>query len=585
MSHWEPLSPSRRRKHHVAITAVLIWAANILPTSSGAQIRFTDVSTEAGVTGDNYNSSTYHSLGVNWIDFNLDGFPDLFAVGGGLDRAPHLFRNRGDGTFARADVLLPVLPNVEMSGSRFADYDRDGDPDIFIYTDNPDWCTRCRNTPEDGPPNILLKNLWQENGGTTIAGESLFVDVAQAAGLDDLASPALGPLSGHRAKTAAWLDYDRDGCIDLFVGHLVMNHHGEPGNRDRLFRNRCDGTFEDVTTAAGLDLGADMYRPALACGGFHLDEDLWPDLYVANVAALEQLPDHDDFAFKNLGPGPDGIVRFRNILPSSPGVGDDTQAAMGIDVADIDLDGDWDLYLSDLKDTYLDALPFGNTLYLNNGFGFDDNSAPASGIAGLSSWGVNFFDVDHDGWEDLYVGTLSAHLDEILYHHRGLDSDGRPVFANIAADAGLETFGVRGSAVADYDRDGDLDLAVVNHDGPLQLFRNDTISSGHWLVVELVATLSNPDAIGTVIEVKTGTVVRKRQVKGGSSAHSQDGMAVHFGLGEASIVDQVRVRWPSGLETTWANQEADRYLKIHEPWIFGDGFESGTTSSWSSTIP
>lgn len=568
-------------------TALLGMAllAAFSPLVEAQQIRFTDVSSAAGVNGDNYLSVSNHSLGANWIDFNLDGWPDLFAVGGGPNRVPHLFENQGDGTFLRVDNLLPSLPNVEMSGSRFADYDRDGDPDLFIYTDNKDWCLFCLDTPEDGPPNLLLKNLWIENGGAVVPGSPLFQEAAAAAGLDDLASPSLGLLDGHRTKTAAWLDYDRDGCIDLFVGHLAMNHFGEPSNRDRLYRNQCDGTFEEVTAAAGMDPGAERYRPTLACGGFHLNDDLWPDLYAASIASREDLPDHEDLVFLNQGPGQDGVVTFSESTASWPGVGDDTQAAMGLDVADIDLDGDWDVYISDVIDSYLDAEPLGNALYLNNGSGFDDNSAPAAGLTGLSSWGVNFFDMDHDGWEDLYVASLFVDDPVLLYHHQGLDMGGNATFTNVGATAGFITYGVRGSAVADYDRDGDLDIAVVNQNGPLQLLRNDTVSSGHWLMIELEATLSNLDAIGTIVEITTGSTVRRRQVKGGSSAHSQDGMAVHFGLGSATAVDLIRVRWPSGLETELTNPAVDRYITVREPWVFGDGFETGDLSAWSNAAP
>ncbi len=545
-----------------------------------AQIQFTDVTAAAGVSGDQYRSPTGHSLGVNWIDFDNDGWPDLFAVGGAADRPPHLFHNQGDGTFVRADALLPALPAVEMSGSRFADVDGDGDDDIFIYTDNPDFHTNSDNLP-DGPANILLRNRWIENGGKLLEGEPLFEDVTAACGLEDLAPEPFGELPAYRSKTAGFVDYDRDGCIDLYVGHLVMNSGGSEVNKDRLYRNPCDGKgglplFEDVTAASGVNDGSDpiTFRGALAFGAFHLDGDLWPDLYVVNAAGSDPQPYINDLIYRN-----DGDGTFTEVTGRMTGIGDDSQAGMGIDVADVDLDGDWDVYLSDLLDTTRDEEPLGNVFYLNNGDGtFADNSAPASGIEGHNSWGVNFFDVDLDGREDLYVSTISSAMTELLYVNNG----GDPVtFTNVALAAGLVTGNSRGSAVADYDRDGDLDLAVVDQAGPLWLYRNDSVVSGHWLELKLKGTVSNRDAIGAVVEATAGGVLRMRQIKGGSSAHSQDDLVVHFGLGDATIVDEIRVRWPSGLETTLENVAADQFLTVVEAGIFGDDFEFGDFSGWT----
>ena len=551
------------------------------------QIQFTEVSEAAGVNdGGTYFSTTNHSLGANWIDFNGDGWPDLFAVGGGPDRPPRLFLNNGDGTFQNVDDLLPDLPTVEMSGSRFADYDRDGDHDLFIYTDNGDWCTMCTKNEPDGPPNLLLRNLWVENGGTTTE-QPLFEEVAAGAGLDDLAPVPFGPLPAYRSKTAAWLDYDRDGCIDLFVGHMVLNSGGIEANKNRLFRNLCDGTFDDVTAVSGINPGTDSttYRATLVSGGFLLNEDLWPDLYVINNSAVELGPYHHDVLYLNNGETDGGPVTFSNVTDSLSGLGDDSQAGMGVDVADIDLDGDWDLYISDLLPTDLDAAPLGNVLYLANGpDSWEDNSAPEAGLEAHNSWGVNFFDADHDGWEDLFVSTIINAGTDFFFRNEGLGMNGQVSFTNVAASAGIVTPDSRGSAVADYDRDGDMDLAVVHQNGPMLLFRNDTPNPGHWLILELRGTLSNTDAIGTQVEVTTGTVVRRRQVKGGSSAHSQDHMIVHFGLGDAPMADQVRVRWPSGLETVLLNVELNRYLPLTEPWLFGDGFESGDFSAWSLEV-
>ena len=255
-------------------------------------LRFTDVSIESGVSGDTYHSRSAHSLGVNWVDVDRDGRPDLFAVGGDPEFPPRLFRNLGDGTFEAAHHLLPELPAYEMSGSLFADYDNDGDPDIYVYTDRQEWYLHGANVP-DGPPNLLLKNLLAEHGGRIPAGRPLFEEVAAAAGVDDLAAEPFGEQPAYRTKAAAWLDYDRDGCVDLYVGHTVMNRADLEAQRDRLYRNRCDGTFEPVTVPTSA------LRSGFAVLAAHLDDDLWPDVYVGNVSFDLSWPHHWDQVYRN----------------------------------------------------------------------------------------------------------------------------------------------------------------------------------------------------------------------------------------------------------------------------------------------
>jgi fibronectin type 3 domain-containing protein len=565
------------KSRFVLISIALLPTLTVFPHPVQAQVQFTEVTTIAGIGQDFYGSSNSHSLGVNWIDYDSDGWPDLFLVNGYNQKA-HLYQNNGDGTFTNKDSLLPPLPNVEMGGSVFADYDNDGDPDLYIYTENDDGQSSLVAPPKPwGPPNLLLKNLWVENGNQILPDQPLFLDVAVQAGVQD-DFPEMG-YPGLRAMTAGWLDYDRDGCLDLYVGHWVvsLNLDSDPANdianRDRLYRNRCDGTFEDVTASSGLNPGTDplTYRPALGFIGAHLDNDLWPDLYVVNNAVLEPRVYHYDFLFRNNGDG-----TFTDVTSQSPGIGNDAQAGMGIDVADLELDGDWDIYISDIYETTLDDPPLGNVLYLNNGDGtLQDNSAPQAGVAGDFSWGVNFFDADQDGYENLYVATNSG-KPKFLYrnNHNG-------TFTDVGTAAGINTTvrNSRGSAVADYDHDGDLDLAVVNKDSPLQLFRNDTVNPGHWLQLKLIGVLSNRSSVGALIKVKADGLNMMRQVKGGSSAHSQDDLTVHFGLGPANTADEIKILWPSGLTTLLMNQPADQRLVINE------GCSTGLTDTTPPTAP
>ena len=295
-----------------------------------------------------------------------------------------------------------------------------------------------------------------------------------------------------------------------------MNRAGLEAQRDRLYRNRCDGTFEPVAVSTSA------LRSGFVVLGAHLDGDLWPDLYVANVSFDLAWPHHWDQIYRNRG----GVLE--ELPPEAiPGVGDDAQAAMGIDVADVNLDGRWDLYISDLLDgTPHESPPWGNVLYLGGeGALLHDNVAVAAGVAGDDSWGVNFLDADHDGWEDLYVATMMGAASELLFAN---NRDG--TFTNVAASAGYLTGHSRGSAVADYDADGDLDIAVINQHVcgntrptcSLQLLRNDTPAAGGWLQLRLTGTRSNRDAIGAVVRVRAGDLTMMRQIKGGSGGHSPE---------------------------------------------------------------
>ena len=523
-----------------------------------AAIQYTDATQQAGINGNAYGSSTNHVLGMCWIDYDNDGWPDIFAVNG-IGYKPHLFHNSANGTFTKVDALLPSLPNVEMAGCVFADYDNDGDSDIYIQTHNERWSLFSANPP-DGPSNLLLKNLWVENGNKLIQGQALFQDVAAAANVDGVGPLPLGPdYPARSSMTGGWLDYNRDGCIDLFVGQMILQGGGDPANTDTLYKNNCDGSFSDVTVQSGVNPGTDpnTYRPGLAFIGAHLDADLWPDMVVVNVH--EPAPYFEDFIYRNNRDG-----TFSDITGLSPGVGDDAGSGMGIDVGDLDNNGTWDIYITDVYGTQNDAKPLGNVLYWGNGDGtFQDNTAVQAGVDGEFSWGVNFMDVDQDGFEDICVSTTTPSLYE---NNRDGTFTLHQIFPDFATNA-------KGSAMADYDRDGDLDVAVVNEgnggsiEGGLQLFRNDSTNKGHWLQLKLVGSgppQSNRDAIGAVVKVSAGGLNMMRQIKGGSSAHSQDSLVVHFGLGTATTADTVDIMWPSGLTTPLINVVADTCYTVTE---------------------
>lgn len=198
-----------------------------LPASLRAQITVNEIGVSAGVGSDMYDSATRHGLGPNWIDYDNDGWPDLFAPNGaGLPA--HLFHNEGDGTFTHQDALLPA-GTFEMTGSVFADYDNDGDMDIYVTV-----AGDILQNP-DGGANLLLKNLWVENGNQL--STPLFIDVAASAGVDNLPPVPFGTEPGYMSFTAGLVDYDRDGCIDLFVGTMVWDDGGMDTNANTLYKN------------------------------------------------------------------------------------------------------------------------------------------------------------------------------------------------------------------------------------------------------------------------------------------------------------------------------------------------------------
>ena len=512
------------------------------------QITFNDIALSAGVGSDSYDSSSRHGLGIIWIDYDNDGFPDLFASNGsGLDA--HLYHNEGNGTFTKVDHLLPAIGAGEMTSAMFADYDNDGDQDIYIAAAAGDLFQ------QDGAANLLLQNQWVENGNAL--STPLFIDVAAAAGVDNLPAAPFGGNPGYKSYTGAWVDYDRDSCIDLFVGNMVFDGGGLDANANQLYKNNCDGTFTDVSVSSGMDTGdTDMYRPTLAFfGGLLTPGDMDPDLYVVNVQSAS--PYHHDLLFTN-----DGDGTFTEISGTMPHFGDDSGAGMGTAVGDVDLDGFWDIYITDLPDPPVEPVMEGNTLYMGLSDGtWAENNGPAAGVASINSWGANFADFDLDGDEDLYVGVIAPDpLDNMLY-----ENDGTGNFTDVSATSTMETgHEARGTAVADFDRDGDLDIVQVNLNGRINLYENTTSTSDNWFMVDLDATVSNRSAIGTLVEVTIGSVTRMRQVNGGASAHSQDALDVHFGVGSATNIDQVRISWPSGIVQTLTNVGVNQMITVTE---------------------
>jgi len=492
-----------------------------------AAVSFSEVTDAVGLT-ETYTHSNTHTGGAAFVDYNGDFWPDLFITNGGGE--PHyLYRNQGDGTFVNVSHLVEKPdPDIEDAGVKFADFDNDGDSDILVVVDH-DGVMKASavNVPEGGP------NLYYEN-----QGDGTFVERAGPVGL-------LDP-SGRRNSCGALGDYDLDGYVDAYFGVWAMNS-GPYVHDNWLARNNGDGTFTEVVDSPSHGDGLDT----LVVQFMDPDLDGRPDLYVANVAAggLDNL--HGDQIYMNDG------VDFTDRTDNSPGLGDDARAAMGIDLGDIDNDGDFEMYITDGwgKEPY----PTGGVLYDGRPDGtFSDNICDVVGVCiGYHTWPVHFADFDRDGWIDLRVGTTYEDKPDMMYVNKG---DGTFGAHEVPAFNGNLS---QGSAMADYDGDGDMDLLAQNRFMDSLLFRNDGIDDNNWLELKLIGTTSNRDAIGAHVTVATDDLSQIRRVSGTDSAHSQSELIVHVGLGDAESAD-VEIRWPGGEVQTVTGVPANQLSFVDE---------------------
>jgi hypothetical protein len=497
---------------------------------------FVDASEMAGIDAPHRSSwaefvhdsfaSGYLGIGQAWGDYDNDGWVDLFLAGG--QSASILYHNDGDGTFSipeqAADV---VLTQAWTGGAVWGDYDNDGWRDLYVLANG---------------ANVLFRN---EAG----AG---FRDVTAAAGVGDTGKGA----------TAAWGDYDGDGFLDLFVANWrcypeCPRDHAAALASDRLYRNRGDGTFADVSALLGDKLRGAAFSASFA----DFDNDGDPDIYVVNDMVEHPI---GNVLWRNDGPGCGGWCWSDASAETRTGA---VRNGMGLAVGDYDNDLDLDIYFSDM------GQPMS---LLQNVDGRFRNATEAAGVGGgggnIVGWGTAFFDYDNDGWLDLFLaasgaaerfmsstssaGLLFPHVN-VLYRNRG--------YGNYA-DATPPAWRQRpkptmGAAYADYDRDGFIDLVVGNFDVGYTLYRNTglTGAGNHWLTLRLEGRPPvNRDAIGARVFVTPGDGrPRMQEVKSGSSLGAGNDTALHFGLGAASFAS-VRVVWPDGKEEAFGELAADR---------------------------
>ncbi len=536
----------------LAVAALLLMAAGFEAP------QFRDIAKQAGLTDSfpNGGEKTKQYIiettgsGVAFIDYDNDGYPDIFVVSGegGTNRMYHNDRN---GHFTDVTTQLGLTSSGWGEGVCAGDYDNDGFTDLFV-------------------------TYWGQNRLYRNIGGKRFEDVTAKARLTQ---------NRTRYNTGcAFLDYDGDGHLDLFVANYLKfdfavtprpgsnpycwyrgipvncGPRGLPFEANILYHNRGDGTFEDVSERSGIAKATGHY--SLAVLTQDVNDDGRPDIYVVGDQTAASL-------FINQG---DGTFSEEAIIR---GVAFDENgrelSGMGLASADYDGNGFLSIFRSDFSDER-------KLLYRNAGNGQFDDVTSASGLAGNTgfvSWGCAFFDFDNDGWRDLvivnghvYPEVDRLHIDihsrerAILYRNIG---NGR--FEDISEAAGpavLAPHCSRGLAVGDIDNDGTLEVLVNNQNEPPSLWKQTRRAAGHWLLLKLVGTKSNRSAIGARVLVLAGGHNQPDEVRSGGSYLSQNDLRLHFGLGAATHADRIEVRWPSGQRSTLKDVAADRVVTIQE---------------------
>ena len=557
----------RHRIGRIAATLLVAAGAIAATGESSAPLGFSfrEVAKDAGIDavtvfgGREVNRYLLETTGcgVAFLDFDGDGWLDVFLVNGttlegfpkGAEPINHLYRNQGDGTFEDVTRRAGLAQGGWGQGACAGDYDNDGQVDLFVSYYG---------------QNHLYRNR----------GQGTFEDVTAKAGL---LSKRLRWNTG-----CAFLDYDRDGKLDLLVANYIdldlataptpdsglcrykgvkvaCGPPGLPGGKNALYRNKGDGTFEDLSDKAGITRNSGTY--GLGVSTLDFDDDGWVDAYVANDSNPSALyRNNRDGTFTDVAV-PAGCAYSQDGKP---------QAGMGVAVGDYDGNGTMDVFKTNFAgDT--------STLYANTGQGFCEDRTFAAGI-GLSTrwlgWGTAFVDFDKDGWLDLFLTNGHVYPEVVQLKTEAGYRQRKVVYRNLGGrfedvserlgPPATDAKAGRGAAFGDYDNDGDVDVVINNVNDRPDLYRTESDPSRHWLLVKLVGTKSNRSAIGARVRCVAGGMTHVQEVRGGGSYLSQNDLRVHFGLAAATSVDRLQVRWPSGLEEEWTGIAPDRIVTLTE---------------------
>jgi hypothetical protein len=534
-------------------------------------VSFVDIASRAGLTEPviyggvekkRYIIETNGS-GVAFFDYDNDGWTDVLLLTGtrlegfpkGKEPTNRLFHNNHNGTFTDVTERAGLRRGGWASSVCIGDYDNDGNEDLYITS----W-----------GQNVLYHNN----------GDATFTDVTQKAGL---------ATRGTRwGSGCTFVDYDRDGKLDLFVANYLKfdlaaapdpgkganctwkgvpvncGPKGLPTDANLLYRNNGDGTFRDVSEASGIAKVQGRYSMTATTTDF--DNDGWTDIYVACDSTASTLyRNNHDGTFTDVA------------IEAGCAYNEDgnAQAGMGVAVGDYNGDGLLDIF----KTHFSDDLP---ALYKNSGRGFFEDASRAAGFehTRFVEWGTGFADFDNDGWPDIMIATGSVYpeVEKVFkeYPHRTTrlvyQNLGNGRYKDVTAQTGPGVMSLkssRGCAFGDFDNDGDIDVLVMNMNEPPLLLRNDYNNErgrgpNNWLTVELTGTKSNRSAIGARVIVRNGANLQAQEVSSQSSYYSHNDRRLHFGMGTSPKADQIEVRWPNGQTETIKDVAANQFVKIKE---------------------
>jgi hypothetical protein len=519
------------------------------PIAAGPNDLFEDVTGKAGIAFVQQYCDTRianiiesNGTGAAILDFDKDGFMDIYLVNPGpLDGVTHhkagtkhepnrLYRNKGDGTFEDATEKAGVAGASYGIAVSVGDYDNDGHPDIYVV-------------------NVGKSLLYHNRGNGT------FEDVTDKAGVGHVGT-GIG---------AVWVDVDSDGKLDLFLGNyltydpnynLYFNPDAYPGplayksEFNVLYRNRGDGTFEDVSEKAGVRIPG---QRAMSVCAFDYNGDGFPDLYISNDGTPNSLLLND------------GKGSFKDIaLKAQVAFNALGEAAGSMTAAIGDCNGDM------IPDILVSRLGYGS-LYMGNRSGIFEDRMMASGLGTLTAqyvgWGSNFLDSDNEGKLDVFIANGDAHhmvgWEALLLENKG---DGSFTDADEKGGAFFKTkIRARGSYILDFDNDGRMDVLVTAMADRPFLLRNRSASGNHWLTLDMEGTKSNRDGFGAKITITAGGKSCYSEARCLAGFLGTSDPRVHVGLGTAKAVDKIEIRWPSGTVQTMNNQPVDKILKIKEP--------------------